>query len=85
MNTEQTVIVTKAEERLCMYMRGIASNSTSLLIKTIFAMDDDNRAKMALGFPDEVNVIIRYKTESGYWQDLVNRWNIVSPGQPLEY
>lgn len=85
MNTEQTVIVTPAEDKFCMYKRGIASSSTEALFNTIFLLDDENQAKMVLAFPELVEVVQRYRYEKGYWKDLVKRWNIIAPGQPIIY
>ncbi len=45
------------------------------LIDAIFALDINNRTKLAMGFPELVEVVNRYNFENGYWEDLVKRWN----------
>jgi hypothetical protein len=67
--------VTKAEFDFCFYKRGTAGSFKSNLIETIFSADDDNRKKLAQGFPDLVEVVNRYNRERGYWEDLQNRFN----------
>lgn len=58
-----------------MFKLNLEGSGMTALIKAIFALDPDNRAKIALGFPDLVEVVNRYNNEIGYWQDLVKRWN----------
>jgi hypothetical protein len=40
------------------------------LFKTIMSADIQNQFKLSLGFPNEVEVVRRYKNEDGYWQQL---------------
>ncbi len=44
------------------------------LFRCIMAADQSNQAKLAKGFPEYVEVVYRYQNESGYWEDLQNRW-----------
>lgn len=67
--------ITSAEMKFCMYHLDLEGGFTTTLIKTIFAADSTNREKLARAFPDLVEVIEKYNKESGYWQDLVYRWN----------
>ena len=67
--------ITDAEEIFCFYKLGKEGSFMTSLIDTIFKGDDENQAKIAKGYPELVEVIIRYGRERGYWQELVNRWN----------
>lgn len=70
-----TKTVTEAEHVFCMYKLGMEGSGMTALINAIFALDTNNRAKVALGFPELVEVINRFNFEDGYWRDLVERWN----------
>jgi hypothetical protein len=74
MITEQ-VNITSAEETFCLYKLGNEGSFMTSLIDTIFKGDDINRSKLAKGYPELVEVCNRYNRESGYWQNLVQRWN----------
>ena len=67
--------VSMAEEQFCMYKLGMTGSGTTALIDAIFKLDTQNQTKIALGFPELVNVINRFCFETGYWKDLVSRWN----------
>ena len=67
--------VTDAEKMFCMYKLNLEGSGMTALITAIFALDVHNRSKVALGFPELVRVVERYKNEDGYWQDLATRWN----------
>ena len=67
--------VTEAEHTFCMYKLGLAGSGMTALINAIFALDTNNRAKVAKGFPELVEVCNKYNFETDYWQDLVKRWN----------
>jgi rhamnogalacturonyl hydrolase YesR len=58
-----------------MYQLKLTGSGMTALINAIFALDTDYRAKIAKGFPDLVEVVNKYHHETGYWEDLVNRWN----------
>lgn len=75
MSTTGLKTITEAEEKFVHFKLGIAGTGYAALIKCIFALDMPNREKMALGFPEIVNVVNRYNFETGYWQDLVSRYN----------
>jgi hypothetical protein len=76
-------IVTEAEETFCIYKIGLEGSFMTSLIETIFKGDMPNRFKLAQGFPEIVEVCNKYNHESGYWQDLVNRWNKKYPHRKL--
>jgi hypothetical protein len=67
--------ISEAEEKFMHYKLGILGNGFTKLISCIFSLDDNNRAKIALGFPELVDVINRYGNEKGYWENLVSRYN----------
>ena len=71
MNIEK---ITKEELEFCYYKRGNAGGFKTRLIEAIFAADDNNRSKLAQGFPELVEVVNRYGNERGYWEDLQNRF-----------
>jgi hypothetical protein len=64
-----------------MYKLGLAGSGITALINAIFALDTNNRAKVAKGFPELVEVCNKYNLEAGYWEDLVKRWNNTSSMQ----
>lgn len=67
--------VSQEEELFVRHRIGIASSGENALIQCIYALDTKNRAKMALGFPELVEVVNKYNFERGYWKDLVSRYN----------
>jgi hypothetical protein len=72
-----------AEREFCMYWKGMAGTFTSKLIELFFAADTENTVKLSLGFPEIGEVVRRYRNESGYWQDLIERWNKEHPHSML--
>jgi ABC-type ATPase involved in cell division len=66
--------ITEAEELFMHYKNGVAGSGMAALIEAIFKLDRPNRAKIALGFPDLVEVCNRFNNELGYWEDLQKRW-----------
>jgi len=68
-------MLTNAEKLFCMYRLQLAGSGMTALIDAIFALDINNRTKLAMGFPELVEVVNRYNFENGYWEDLVKRWN----------
>jgi rhamnogalacturonyl hydrolase YesR len=75
MKTLAAPLISDAEENFCFYKLGMAGSGMSALIEAIFKLDMPNRFKMAKGFPELVEVVNRYNNETGYWRDLVDRWN----------
>jgi len=53
------------------YMRG--TGFFDALLEAIANADDDNRARLALGFPDQVEAVTRWQREPGF-SDEVERW-----------
>lgn len=66
--------ITQTEELFMHYKNGMAGSGMTALIEAIFRLDRPNRAKIALGFPDLVEVCNRYNNEPGYWEDLQKRY-----------
>jgi hypothetical protein len=52
---------TAAERRLCQHMWRSDGSFKSKLFEAIFHADDGNRKKLALGFPDEVAVVVAWR------------------------
>ena len=77
--------VTPAEQMFCLYKLGLEGSFVTALIDAIFKADTFNRIKIALGFPEIVEVITRYGTEKDYWQNLVTRWNDENQGHHKLY
>ena len=73
MQTKEAII-TQAEEKFMHYKLGILGSGLTALIDAIWKLDMPNRAKIAKGFPELVEVCNRYNIEDGYWQDLQARW-----------
>ena len=60
----------QAELEFMFFMRGTSGSFMTNLFKTIMSADIQNQTKLSLGFPNEVEVVRRYKNEDGYWQKL---------------
>ena len=60
----------KAELEFMFFMKGTSGSFMSNLFTTIMSADIQNQFKLSLGFPNEVEVVRRYKNEDGYWQEL---------------
>ena len=63
------------EKRLVKWQFGYASGFTTSLFLSMAKADDDNLKRFAKGFPEEVAALIRFRTEDGYWQKLINEFN----------
>lgn len=66
-------MVTQAELDLYLWQETSNDNFTSKLYTLIAKADNANRAKLALGFPEEVEAMTRFQKEEGYWEDLKKR------------
>jgi hypothetical protein len=60
----------QAELEFMFFMKGTSGSFMTNLFKTIMSADIQNQFKLSLGFPNEVEVVRRYKNEDGYWQKL---------------
>ena len=68
-------MVTEAEREFCFFKLGLAGSFTESLINTAFKADMNNQYRLAEGFPELMDVIMRYQSEREYWKHLVERWN----------
>jgi len=62
--------VTKAEEELFYVVKGVGGSFQTALFELICKADRPNQERLRLAFPSFVDVVIRYQTERGYWEDL---------------
>lgn len=76
-------MVTEAEREFCFFKLGLSGSFMESLINTAFKADINNQYKLAKGFPELMDVVMRYQTERGYWQDVVKRWNAEFPHHKL--
>jgi hypothetical protein len=60
----------QAELEFMFFMKGTSGSFMTNLFKTIMSADIQNQFKLSLGFPNEVEVVRKYKNEDGYWQQL---------------
>jgi len=60
----------QAELEFMFFMKGTSGSFMTNLFKTIMSADIQNQFKLSLGFPNEIEVVRRYKNEDGYWQKL---------------
>lgn len=74
MSTEKRPQLTEAEVVFMHYKKGMAGSGMTALIEAIWKLDRKNRAKIALGYPELVEVCNRFNDETGYWEDLQLRW-----------
>jgi hypothetical protein len=73
---ETKTTLSKSEELFMQYKNGMAGSGMTALIEAIFKLDRFNRAKIALGFSELVTICNRYNEESGYWEDLQERYRL---------
>jgi hypothetical protein len=66
--------LTEAEVMFMHYKTRVLGSGFTALIDAIWKLDTPNRAKIALGFPELVEVCNRFNNERGYWEDLTKRW-----------
>jgi hypothetical protein len=64
----------QAELEFMFFMKGTSGSFMTNLFKTIMSADIQNQTKLSSGFPNEVEVVRRYKNEDGYWQKLQSRF-----------
>jgi hypothetical protein len=67
--------LTKSERDFMYYYTGRAGSFTTALFDAIQRADDVNQAKLSLGFPEEVRVDQRFRSEEGYFEGLERRFN----------
>lgn len=60
----------QAELEFMFFMKGTSGSFMTNLFKVIMSADIQNQMKLSLGFPNEVEVVRKYRNEEGYWQQL---------------
>lgn len=75
----ETTLLSPAETILCKSEIGILGSFYKSLLHTIRIADDQNRERLAMGFPELVEVIQRYRNEEGYSQTIFDKWNKENP------
>lgn len=63
-----------AEEKFMEYKLNVCGSFRKSLYDTFFKADTENRKKLISAFPD-LEVVNRYSNESGYWDNLLERFN----------
>ena len=63
----------QSELEFIYFMRAASGSFSTNLFKTIFNADIENLRKLSLGFPNEVEIVNRYRNEEGYWHKLLER------------
>jgi|GEM_PF-1960228 len=58
------------ESLIFMWQTGIFGNFYDSLFKLLVAADVGNLEALRLGFPEEVNALVRFRTENGWWQHI---------------
>jgi hypothetical protein len=76
-------MLTDAEREFCFFKLGLAGSFMESLIETAFKADIHNQYKLAMGFPELMDVVMKYQTERGYWQALAKRFNEEFPGYKI--
>lgn len=66
-------VPSEAELQFYYYMRGTCGSGIKALITAIFALDVENRERMAKGFPELVSICNRYNTETGFYDNLLKK------------
>lgn len=67
--------ISKAERDFMYYYTGRAGSFTTALFDAIQKADTGNQLKLSLGFPEEVRVAQRFRSDAGYFEDLERRFN----------
>lgn len=63
----------KEELEFIYFMRGASGSFKSNLYTTILCADIENLNRLSLGFPNEVEVVRKFKNEEGYWQKILEK------------
>jgi hypothetical protein len=76
-------MLTNGEYEFCMHKKGMSGSFMESLIQTMYKADTENLHLLKKGYPELAEVVIRYRSEKGYWKDVVRRWNEEHPHSPL--
>lgn len=66
--------MTEGERHLVEFMNDMSGSFFTHLFQAIFKADRANLERMRLSFPEEVQAVIRYQNEDGYWDKLQERY-----------
>lgn len=66
----------KSEEFIFMWQYRLLGHFRTALIEAICRADDDNLARLRLGFPDEVEGYINYSRVAGWWTEVQRKAGI---------
>lgn len=75
--------LTPAEIILCKSELGQLGSFYTSLLRTIRIADDVNRPRLAMGFPELVEAVQRYRNEEGYSQMIFEKWNNANPNHKI--
>ena len=64
----------QAELEFMYFMRGMSGSFTTNLFTLIMNSDIENQKKLSLGFPNEVDIVNKYRNQEGYWQKLQQKF-----------
>lgn len=67
--------LTEAEVKLVHWQYGMLGSFYEALFTAISRADGHNQSRLSLAFPEEVEAVIRYQTESGYWHSVLDKYN----------
>lgn len=90
MSTKEKVIkelkggLNLGEALLAEYLFGMTGSFYNGLFQTAMAADNENFMKLAMGFPEEMEALKRYKYENGYWEDLQLRYKRSSQSKVID-
>lgn len=73
MTENKTAQVTRWERELYFYTIGTAGGFYTKLVDAFLHADGTNTARLLMAFPEELIPAHRYRTETGYFEDLKAR------------
>ena len=73
MNVEK---LDESEKFIFIWQYGQLGDFKAALIQVIMLADKNNRAKLRLGFPNEVDGYINYSRTKGWWQEVQRKAGI---------
>jgi len=66
----------EGERKLCEWQYEMTGSFYTTLFKAMSSADSFNLARLAIGFPEEVNSLQRFRNEEGYWESLQKEFKI---------
>ena len=70
MNLENLWKLDDSEKFIFLWQYRMLGHFKTALIQTIIKADDNNLARLRLGFPDEVDGFINYSQTGGWWKEV---------------